>query len=145
MPYVNLPISPRGPVVVANFGMPRALADQMRAGEKQPPNPVIVEALIDTGAGSTMVDPVILRQLNLNPIDKALVNTASSGGSPVQIDVYEVDVFLHDGSVQKSWQSLRVGAADLSQQGIQALIGRDMLAHCLFVYNGTSGLFAFAF
>jgi hypothetical protein len=36
-------------------------------------------------------------------------------------------------------------AADLSVQGIDALIGRDVLRDCIFIYNGSVGLFTIAF
>ncbi len=35
--------------------------------------------------------------------------------------------------------------SQLSMQGIQALIGRDVLRQCLFVYNGEEDQFMLAF
>lgn len=35
--------------------------------------------------------------------------------------------------------------SDLSAQGIQALIGRDILSDSLLVYNGYTGLFILSF
>lgn len=35
--------------------------------------------------------------------------------------------------------------AHLSFQGIQALLGRDILSNCLFLYDGQSGVFTLAF
>jgi hypothetical protein len=36
-------------------------------------------------------------------------------------------------------------AAELSTQGIHALIGRDVLQDCILIYNGASGDFTLAF
>jgi len=41
--------------------------------------------------------------------------------------------------------ALPVVAANLRVQGIQALIGRDVLARCLSVYEGSARVFALAF
>jgi len=36
-------------------------------------------------------------------------------------------------------------ATELTSQGISALIGRDVLASCLLIYDGISGTFTLAF
>ena len=36
-------------------------------------------------------------------------------------------------------------ASVLSVQGIEALVGRDILDRCLLIYNGSEGRFTFAF
>jgi hypothetical protein len=41
--------------------------------------------------------------------------------------------------------ALQVFESSLNIQGIQALIGRDVLANCLFVYDGRSKIFSLAF
>jgi hypothetical protein len=42
--------------------------------------------------------------------------------------------------------NLAVLCAELFQpQGFHALIGRDILARCLFTYNGDTGLFTLAY
>jgi hypothetical protein len=48
------------------------------------------------------------------------------------------------------WLSHVIGAlqiieSTLTMQGIQALIGRDVLANALFVYDGRANLFSLAF
>jgi hypothetical protein len=47
--------------------------------------------------------------------------------------------------LQLTLHALPVIASNLTAQGIQALIGRDVLARCLFVYDGAAGLFSLAF
>lgn len=41
--------------------------------------------------------------------------------------------------------ALPVICSELAVQGIQALIGRDILRNCVLVYNGASGFFTLAF
>ena len=44
-----------------------------------------------------------------------------------------------------SISNVAVAEAQLSIQGIQALIGRDVLKNCLLVYDGQNGTFTLAF
>jgi hypothetical protein len=46
---------------------------------------------------------------------------------------------------QFTLDTVSVMEAALEGQGIQALIGRDILKNCLFVYDGKAGTFALAF
>ncbi len=41
--------------------------------------------------------------------------------------------------------TIPVVAAVLLPQGFHALIGRDVLSHCLLTYDGASGLFSLAY
>jgi len=44
-----------------------------------------------------------------------------------------------------SFNALPVIESELKHQGILALIGRDVLADCLFIYDGRHGIFSLAF
>jgi len=43
------------------------------------------------------------------------------------------------------FQTIPVIASELAIQGIDALIGRDILDQCLFAYNGSAKTFTLAF
>ena len=53
-------------------------------------------------------------------------------------------VFLHP-KMSLTLHTVPVAASSLALQGIQALIGRDVLTNCLLVYDGQKGNFALAF
>lgn len=110
-----------------------------------------IEALVDTGATSTVVEPAILQALQLSPIGQVATLTPSTGGSPVMCDQYDVSLTIFGpttSSPRFNLPNLLVIAAmpnSLSTQGIDALIGRDVLGHCLMHYNGTAGFFTLAY
>ncbi|MCG6553078.1 MAG: hypothetical protein L7F77_12195 [Candidatus Magnetominusculus sp. LBB02] len=89
--------------------------------------------LIDTGATITAVDASIIESLGLLPIDRGVVLTPQ--GSAEQ-DIFSLRLTLSGlttANVSKAFGS------KLKEQGFIALIGRDILKHCVFVYNGTTG------
>ncbi len=99
-------------------------------------------ALIDTGASSSCVHEPILQGLGLNPVGS--VNSGTAGG-PKQQNIYPVTIICPT----QGWtlDSGRVTGVDLSGQIINkvppepiiALLGRDLLQHWVFIYNGPGG------
>jgi hypothetical protein len=45
----------------------------------------------------------------------------------------------------RTWTALAVIESELAHQGIQTLIGRDILFFCLLIYDGHAGTFALGF
>jgi hypothetical protein len=150
VPHFTLQIGPGGPVLNALVGVSQARRAALVAAGLEPPNPVPVRALVDTGASSTCVEPAILLSLQLTPIGQVPCFTLSTGGTPQATDQYDVSLFIPAtaGQVPFNRPTLIVLSAQpnsLHQQGIQALIGRDVLEHCLLQYNGTAGFFTLAY
>lgn len=96
-------------------------------------------ALIDTGATGTVIQSGIARQLGLNPVGIALINTPSS--TNVQCYQYQVTM-LFPNNVQVAATAIE---APLQGQHIQCLIGRDVLAHGVLVYIGYTNSFTLSF
>ena len=92
-------------------------------------------ALIDTGATCTCIDDELARRLGLPVIDVCTIASASHEKS--EQNVYPALIELIGASI--SIDAPRAVGAALASQGIVALIGRDMLQHCLLFYNGISG------
>lgn len=140
-------VSPAGPICAAIVGLSEAREDALtRAGQPHPPL-VPIRALIDTGASCTCVDPSVLNALNLTPTGSVSVNTPSTGSVPHTADQFDVGFVIvpPDGPVLVL-RTVPVIASDLlSQQGFHALVGRDILDQCLFIYNGKEGFFTLAF
>ena len=146
MPHVTLPISASGPVVdlVIGVSLPRARA--LRAAKQPIPSPVKIQGLIDTGASGTCVDPACIARLGLVPTGQAIIHTPSTGDRPHPCAQYDVSIVLLHPGVTLTIPVVPVIEAALSRtQGFQALIGRDVLARCLFVYDGASETFSLAF
>jgi hypothetical protein len=110
------------------------------------PNPVQIRGLLDTGASGTAIDPTVLTALGLTPTGTTLVLTPTTGNTPQPADQYDVGFLIPapNGAPLFS-QTLPVMASELlAAQGFHALIGRDILSQCVFVYNG-SGFFTLSY
>ncbi len=128
----------------------RALA--LRKGNQAIPPPQPGTFLIDTGAHETCVDPALIGSLQLVPKSFTLIQTPSTNGVAVQCPVYDVQLIIvpsmrlglhmqvNQGLIPHV-RSISVIGAALKSQGINGLIGRDILEQCLLVYNGQTGAF----
>jgi hypothetical protein len=71
----------------------------------------------------------------------------STGSTPAQVNTYDVGIIIPLATVGQNHVigALQVFESSLTVQGIQALIGRDILAGSLLVYDGRASIFSFAF
>lgn len=102
-------------------------------------------ALIDTGASTTCVDDAAANEARLPAVDTARMSSASG---PSQVSVYAGKIALvqpsgSDGTsaVIDAHQALGV---NIREQGILALIGRDLLRSCILIYNGLEAQYTLA-
>ncbi len=112
------------------------------------PDPQMVRALIDTGASISAVDPIALNALGLSPTGEADIHTPSTGSTPVRTPTYDVRIAILAGRAEDLHfisETLQVTAADLTAQGIQVLIGRDILKSCTLFYNGAASTFTLSY
>jgi len=149
VPHFTLVNSPQGPILLAYIGVSEARAAALVLAGQPIPAPQQIRALVDTGASGTCVDPSVLQALALTPTGNAVVNTPTTGQQPQQADAYDVSLFV-PGSLATDTPltipTLQIISAELlAQQGFHALIGRDVLAGCILVYNGPMSQFILAF
>jgi hypothetical protein len=71
--------------------------------------------------------------------------TPSTGAQPHYANVYDVSLILVHPALQLTMGNVAVAESELMVQGIQALIGRDVLKNCLLVYDGALGVFTLSF
>jgi predicted aspartyl protease len=133
-----LALAQRGPIVQVSVSVGQQIAEPiLQAGGALPP-PVSGLALIDTGATSTCVDQAAAEKLQLPVID--VVNVASASHASAQQNVYPIRVEVVGLPI--AINAPRAIGAPLQSQGILVLLGRDVLQHCVLVYNGTMGSFS---
>lgn len=101
--------------------------------------------MVDTGANVTCIDPEILQRLRLSPRGIASLYTPSSGNQGHQANEYDVSLALVHPKLTMTFNAIPVVESELAVQGIQGLIGRDLLSRCLLVYDGAAGRFTIAF
>ncbi len=109
--------------------------------------PQVVRALIDTGATGTVIDFAVIKALGIVPTGQVLIHTPSTGGTPHACGQYDVALALLMGPSQVHVISpaIPVIESNLAQQGIQALLGRDILSGGALWYNGQAGTLSVAF
>jgi len=71
--------------------------------------------------------------------------TRSTGQQAHHANLYDVSLILVHPQLILTQHNVPVAEAQLAMQGIQALIGRDVLKSCLLIYDGQAGVFTLAF
>ncbi len=129
-----------GPCVKVSLAVSSAAEEALRKRSEAIPNPMQVLALIDTGAMATVIQTGVAQQLGLKPVGITWIQTPAS--SDVLCDKYLVRVAFMDSptTVEST-----VVEAPLRGVSIQCLIGRDILAQGIFIYNGPVNQFTLSF
>lgn len=131
----------RGPILSTEISVPRKLAEQWSKVEHVLPVPQVGVALIDTGASRTCVDRQAVSALAIPPIGVERVYTPQGNE-----DQYKYPARISfPGTTLPSVEYGSVFGAQLREQGLIALIGRDLLSHFVFTYNGPGGLITLAY
>jgi predicted aspartyl protease len=126
----------RGPVLQVTISIGDQFASELIKLGKPVPSPVSGLGLIDTGAGSTCIDEKVAKDLNLPVINVVPMASASHASTPA--NVYPAKMLIIGPSPINVNVPQAVGAP-LAVQGLIALIGRDVLAHCTLIYIGGLG------
>ncbi len=145
MPHFTLPLSLQGAVLDAAVLVGDARREALQKQNLAVPNPQIIRALIDTGASISAVDQTILTALQLQQTGEADIGTPSTGTTPFKAPTFDVKIAImagRPGDLHFISETVQVTASDLSQFGIGALIGTDVLKKCMFHYNGADGEFS---
>jgi predicted aspartyl protease len=127
----------RGPCVPIIISVPDQLGVEFAKQGRPVPTPISGLALIDTGAGSTCIDEDVAKKLGLPVVN--IVNMASASHASNKANVYPAKLQITGLPMGISAPSA-IGAALAAQNsGLVALIGRDLLARFVLIYNGAIG------
>ena len=113
--------------------------EELKKADRKIPEPVAARGMIDTGATGSVIQPAIARQLGLQPVGVVSISTPSSENVPCL--QYLVRLIFPNNVIV---EALAI-EAPLRGQHIQALVGRDVLAHGVFVYTGYINQFTLSF
>jgi hypothetical protein len=141
MPVIRVPIGSDGPVVDLVLWIGRAAAHALIAQGRAVPTPQTIRALIDTGASRTAIHPAALGLIHSIPAGTAKVRRPGSRSAFRVVDLHDVRLAFAGAStpLAAAWAEIEAVAVVPADPGILALIGRDMLAHCQFLYDGWRG------
>ena len=145
MPHLTSKVSSGRPLVDIYVGVSEARQKALEIAGKPVPPLQGIRALIDTGASHTCLDSQIIRRLGLTPTGKVTSHTASSGATPYMSDQYDVSINFPLGSLMRRFPGLPVIQLELSVQGIDALIGFDLLRNGILILDGPADSFIVGF
>ncbi len=159
---VNFPgadgLARSGPIVVATWSVPTALAKILAQSGHAVPKPIVGHMLVDTGASKTCIADDVAAELGLKPVGRGNSFGAHGVGS---VDRY----FAHFRFSMVNQQTSEVVVVDretlvdavpklrdaydllgVAQNGFPVrligLLGRDFLRHTKLIYDGGSGSFS---
>ncbi len=119
-----------GPLCQITLKPSQATVKTLKLGKRKVPS-IRVLALIDTGASSTAISQKVINTLKLVPHGTVKIYT-SNKIAEIRNE-YDISLaFNRDVHLPM----LRVFSAHLRHRRIDCLIGRDVLRHGLFIYNG---------
>jgi len=137
---LSLPvIEPRGPIIQIAVGASKAHADILTSLGEPVPRPFLLNALIDTGASCSCIDPAVVKELGWQPTGVAHILSPSTDSKPVICLQYDVSIQLVHPTMNRMFHNIQVAECELKEFGFHALIGRDILRACILIYNGEIG------
>ena len=140
MPNLTDALLPDGALVTVEIGYSAVDARQLRMALRPVPPGVAVQALIDSGADMSAVDSTALAGWGL-PV-QVFVQANVPGAGLRYFRQREVSLtILHPSGLNLRLGNLTVVEMPLGAMAFQALIGRDVLALCRFLYDGPAGQF----
>lgn len=153
MPLIDAPIQPAGCLVDIALHVGESRYRLLKQAGLPLPARFQGIGLTDPGASSTVIDQSVVSLLGLQSIGVAPRFTSTTGAIPHLCNVYDVSVWFPQPPTLVQAQpgahpihlTLPVSEADFSVSGFHVLIGRDILARGVFIYNGLTGRFTLAF
>jgi predicted aspartyl protease len=124
-----------GPFVQVVIELAQSFAEPLVQQGQTVPRPMAGVALVDTGASTTCIDDTLAQSLGFPVIDVVQMTSASHVGTDANVYPIQMEIV---GSPVKVNVPRSLGA-NLTPQGIVALIGRDYLQHCTLFDNGPLG------
>jgi len=146
MPAIHANIASGGPLLIAAIGVSVPRMQAILAAGGTVPNAINGTFLIDTGASGTCVDDTFIAQLGLQPTGVVPIMTPSTGSNLHHCNQFDVSLFIPGNSGGGHLiPALPIIATHLKNQGIDGLIGRDIIDNCTFIYNGTAKYFTLGY
>lgn len=148
MSLISRPITAEGAVVDVCIGVSRPRETVLRRVGHRVPAKVPLRLLIDTGSFITGLPLAAFQSLDIEPFDEISIGTASTlRDQPHLSPLYQVGFSFISGTSLWTIPSIEAiaGAGYDLADGVQGIIGRDILQHCNLVYLGKDRRFELAY
>ena len=147
MPAITLSFDQNGPIISVFIGISLPRIQAMRSVNVTPAPPALGKFLIDTGASSTCVDPELIDGLGLPMIGQVPIMTPSTNGEQHFCDQFDCSLLMpgREGAAGFHIPAMPIITTHLRSQGIDGLIGRDVLRLCTLTYIGSAGIYSLGF
>jgi hypothetical protein len=123
--------------------VPSALQEILTQNRQIVPPPARGRALIDTGATLSAVDEAVMIGLGVPVVGQ--IRSGTVGGQHTMNQYPARFTFNNIGGISLSFESTRATGVRLAGQGFVALVGRDVLANMVLIYNGPMGTVTLTF
>lgn len=135
----EVPIQSTGAVVPVHVGISSyRWAALTRLGQVPPP-PIPLHFLVDTGASCSWIDEMHMRTLGLEARSWGEVHDLSGKGIPRGFNAYDICLTIGGIATPSTRRfELPIGTGSFDNQGIDGLLGRDVLNVCHLGWRGTS-------
>jgi hypothetical protein len=107
--------------------------------------PIVVSALLDTGASCSCLDRRVIGILGLESRGSISILTPSTGPAYVERGQFDATLVLGEGQDHPLARTLPVIETDLGEHSFLALIGRDLLSSCILTFDGPANRFEITF
>lgn len=128
-----------GPVVAVRVGVGSSLEAELTKAGSKTPTPLPARALVDTGAARTAIRQGLAQELGLSPV--GVIRIRAAGSTPIACMEFFIRLDL-PGNVIWEGKALEL---PLRGGGIDCLIGRDLLARGVLLYDGHRNQFTLTF
>lgn len=139
MPIIEGEIDHIGPVIDAVVRVPKWRVDFLAKRNLPPPPPQYIRLLVDTGSYATALSQDVIDRLSLIPVGQTSIYTPSTPlHLPHQCFEYQAELSLvANGSERRFGEIDLINAESWHEsENVYGLIGRDVLARCLLLYDG---------
>jgi hypothetical protein len=147
VPIVTGEITEDGAVIDALVGVSRSRRGALLRVGFAVPEPVAVRAPLDTGSFACAFMPEVFQRLGVEALQQIPVRTPSTRpGEPHICGLYDVELTLVSNGRAVPFRRIQaIASDDFDRDGVQALIGRDVLDACVLEYCGPHLAFSLAF